>query len=241
MIFQVKELRKYDIHARDGIVGRVDDFYFDDFEWGLRYLIISGNEEMEERKLLISTIALNQPDFNNSQLSIDLSKGILKNSPEVKLDRPITREEEIALHSYYQWPFYWEAAGVSAYPFVEMVSNMKKQEAEEEGVHLLRSINQVLGLNIKARDGRIGSVDDFLVEDQKWNMLYMVVDTGAWLTGKKVIISPQWVESIRWGKSDVEVDLSRETIKNSPEYEPSQPLDEEYEDRLSEYYKRNRR
>jgi hypothetical protein len=238
MILGIKELRKYEVSARNGVIGEVDDFYFDDFDWSLRYLVIAGNEEMGGRKLLISTVALHRPDSNNNQLSIDLSKEILKNSPEVTFERPVTREEEVALHSYYDWPFYWEAAGISAYPFVEMVTDMKKQEEENEGVHPLRSAKQMLGLGIRARDGSIGSVDDFLVEDEKWNMLYIVVDTGAWLPGKKVLLSPQWVEKIRWGESDVEVDLSQETIKNSPEYDPSVPLDTEYEGRLNEYYGR---
>lgn len=240
MIFRIKELRSYQVIARDGVIGEVEDFYFDDSSWSLRYLVVSGDEEIGGRKLLISTVAINQPDYSNSQLSIDLSREIVKNSPEVTFDRPITREVEVALHSYYDWPFYWEAAGVSAYPFLEMVTDMKKQLAKNEDVHPLRSANQMLRLNIHARDGSIGLVDDFLVEDEKWKMLYMVVDTGDWLPGRKVIISPQWVENIRWAESIVEVDLSQETIKNSPEYDSSLPLDSDYESRISEYYGRKR-
>jgi sporulation protein YlmC with PRC-barrel domain len=240
MIFRVSDLIKYRVSARDGAIGEVDDIYFDEFNWTLRYLVVSGNEMMDGRKLLISTVALNHLNNNETQFSIDLSKETLKNSPEVTFGRPITREEEVALHSYFDWPFYWEAAGISAYPFVEMVSEMKKQETGYENVQSLRSVNQVLGWSIRARDGNVGSVDDFLVEDEKWNMLYLVIDTGSWLPGRKVIISPQWVEKIHWTESGVEVDLSQETIKNSPEYDPSLPLDTDYEGRLSEYYGQKR-
>jgi hypothetical protein len=146
----------------------------------------------------------------------------------------------VALHSYYQWPFYWEAVGVSAYPFVDMVSEMKKKEAENEKVHPMHSVKQMLGLSIRARDGIIGTLDDFIVEDEKWNMLYLVIDTSTLLPGKKVIVSPQWIENIRWTESDVEMDLNQETIKNSPEYDASLPLDEPYESRLSEYYRKKR-
>ena len=236
MIFRIKELLRYKVHARDGVLGEVEDFYFDDFEWCLRYMVVSGGDEMDGRRLLISTAAVERPDPSTTELKINLSKETTKNSPEITLDRPITREEQIAIHSYYEWPLYWEASGLSAYPLVEMVTDMRKQEAENEGVHPLRSARQVLGLSIKARDGHLGSVEDFLVEDEKWNMYYLVIDTGSWLPGRQVIISPQWIENIRWEDSEVEVDLNQETIKNSPEYDPTTPLDSEYEARLSEYY-----
>jgi hypothetical protein len=240
MIFRIKELVRYTVAARDGALGYVEDFYFDEFNWSLRYMVVAGEDELDGRKFLLSTVALDRPDFTTSQMRVKLLKETIKNSPEVTFERALTREEEVALHSYYQWPFYWEAAGISAYPFVEMVSEMRKQQAENDEIRNLRSVKKILGLSIQARDGDIGSVDDFLVEDEKWNMHYLVIDTGSWLPGRKVIISPQWIEEIRWDEAGVGVDLNRETIKNSPEYDPSVPLDTEYEKRLHEYYGRKR-
>ncbi len=64
----------------------------------------------------------------------------------------------------------------------------------------------------------------------------MVVDTRNWLPGKKVLIAPGWIESIAWSQQTVTVDLERESIQHCPAYDPSQPLDREYEKRLHEHY-----
>jgi len=64
----------------------------------------------------------------------------------------------------------------------------------------------------------------------------MVVGTRDWLPGKKVLIVPQWIERIYWGAEQVHVDLSKKTVKNSPEYNPSDPVNREYEIRMYDYY-----
>jgi hypothetical protein len=90
-----------------------------------------------------------------------------------------------------------------------------------------------------ANDGEIGHVDDFLVDDENWTIRYVVVDTRNWWPGKKVLISPEWIRSVSWTDSRVYVDLSRDTIKNGPEYDPSTPLSREYENRLYKHYGRS--
>jgi hypothetical protein len=58
------------------------------------------------------------------------------------------------------------------------------------------------------------------------------------LPGKKVLVAPTWIESVSWSESKVHVVLSRETIKNSPEFDPTVPVNREYEARLYDYYGR---
>jgi hypothetical protein len=65
----------------------------------------------------------------------------------------------------------------------------------------------------------------------------MVVDTQNWWPGKKVLVAPQWIGRVSWSDSKVYVDLSRETIKNGPEYHPD-ALNRKYEEKLYDHYKR---
>jgi len=83
-----------------------------------------------------------------------------------------------------------------------------------------------------ATDGHIGAVDDCIVDDESWVLRYMVVDTWDWWPGKHVLVSPHWIESVRWTQSSVVVDLLRETIKASKEYDPSTLLNRADEARL---------
>ena len=85
----------------------------------------------------------------------------------------------------------------------------------------------------------MGSVSDFIVEDRvTWAIRYMVVDTGSWLPGKKVLVSTNWISKVVWDEKMVYVDLSKDSLSKCPEFDPSQPVNREYEERLYDYYGR---
>ena len=75
--------------------------------------------------------------------------------------------------------------------------------------------------NIHAVDGEIGHVEDFMVDDETWRIHFLVVDTADWLPGKKVLLSPQWINRVEWADSSVYFDLTRESVENSSEFNPS--------------------
>jgi sporulation protein YlmC with PRC-barrel domain len=68
----------------------------------------------------------------------------------------------------------------------------------------LRSTGDVTGYRIHAADGEIGDVEDFIIDDQTWNVHFLVVDTGHWFPGKKVLISPRWISKIKWEAASVD-------------------------------------
>jgi len=102
----------------------------------------------------------------------------------------------------------------------------------------LRSTHAVTGYHIQAADGEFGHVSDFIIDAKSWTIRYMVVDTKNWWPGKKVLVSPMWIERINWSDSKVFVSLSRETIKLAPEYTEQSLLTRDYEVRLHRHYKR---
>jgi hypothetical protein len=96
----------------------------------------------------------------------------------------------------------------------------------------------VTGYQVQARDGVIGHVDDYILDDQSWAIRYLVVDVGSWWAGKKVLVPPEWLQRVSWMDQRVDIDLDRETIRNGPSWDPHQPIDREYEQRLYGYYGR---
>jgi len=108
---------------------------------------------------------------------------------------------------------------------------------EAEGPRL-RSADEVEGYHIAASDGEIGHVETFLIDDAAWAIRYMVVDTRNWLPGRKVLVSPAWIQGISWSQNEVTVDLTREQIKNSPPYHKGQPMNREQESVLFTHYGR---
>jgi hypothetical protein len=84
----------------------------------------------------------------------------------------------------------------------------------------------------------MGHVEDFIIDTDTWHIQYMVIDTKNWWPGKKVLVSPRWIQDIRWDDAHVTVDLPRDQIKASPEYDPSKPIPRDYETRLHDHYGR---
>lgn len=102
----------------------------------------------------------------------------------------------------------------------------------------IRSCQHVLGFHLQATDGEIGHVEDFIVDDENWVLRYAVIDTRNWLPGKKVLLATWWINRVNWDDEKVDIDLTRETIKNSPEYDPSAPINRQYEEVFFDYYGR---
>ena len=243
MLRSIKSLSGYKIHAKDGDMGKVYEFFFDDEAWTIRYLVIDTGTWLPGRKVLISPLfAISNPDWKSQTFPVDLTKEQVKNSPEVDVDKPVSRQHQIELHKYYGWPAYWSpGVAAGAPPVTPVVTQIAKEKAtreEEKGDPHLRSTREVTGYHIHATDGEIGHVEDFIVDDESWIIRYMIVDTRNWLPGRKVLVSPAWVKKVSWSDEMVDVDLSRKSIKDSPEYDPSAPINQEYEMRLYDFYGR---
>lgn len=239
MLRSTKELQGYSIQTVNDEIGQVKDFYFDDHTWVMRYLIADTGKWLPGRQVLISTQALDQPNWRDQNFPVHLTKTQVENSPSIEEDMPVSRQEEEALHSYYGWPVYW---GGGLYTDAQIVPRDHQEEPDREPVEgdvHLRSVQEIIGYDIEAKDDGIGHVEDFVLDDELWTLRYLVVDTRNWLPGgKKVLVSPDWIEGVNWSKAQVKVDLTCEQIKNGPEFDPFAPVNREYEERLYDFYGR---
>lgn len=99
---------------------------------------------------------------------------------------------------------------------------------------MLRTASELNGLSIAAVDGDIGSVKDLYFDDLTWTIRYLVVDTGSWLPGRQVLISPM---SVRRPELDrIAVELTRDQVQSSPPVETDKPVDRQQEEALARYY-----
>lgn len=238
MLHNLKSLIGCNIHAIDGEIGKVDDFYFDDRSGSIRYLIVDTTNWIEGAKVLLSPVVIQQPDVLNRYITVKLTQNQIRNSPDIDTKKPVSRQNVIEFPDYYQWPIY----GMSVLSAPMLNDQMAPQADSLKGnddPHL-RSAEDVEGYNISALDGEIGHVDDMIIDDETWMIHYWVVKTKNWLPGKKVLISPQWINLISWEDKKVFVDMTVDSIKKSPGYDPSKPLQMEYETELNNYYGRSR-
>jgi hypothetical protein len=241
MLRSVNEITGYTISAIDHDIGRCKDFLFDDKKWTIRYMVADTGNWLTGRKVLISPIALDEPKWDNQTFPVSLTKQQIEESPPLETDAPVSREYERKWFDYYRWPYYWHGAGVwgpVAMPVDVRTAEEQMSEVRDPDQNQLRSAREVTGYHINAMDGEIGHVEDFVLDDVSWTVRYVVVDTRNWLPGRKVLVSPTWVRSVNWRGKLVNVDLSREKVRNSPTYDPATPVNREYETRLYDYYGR---
>jgi sporulation protein YlmC with PRC-barrel domain len=248
MLLNLSELKGFTLKAKDGEIGEVQDFYFDDEDWAIRYLVVDTGNWLLGRKVLISPISLGKADRGNQRLEVDLAVKQIEDSPGWETSKPVSRQYETSYHDYYGYPYYWTGPylwGMEAYPGLlatrppipPEVEEVKRREQEAADPHM-HSANEVLGYYLEATDGDIGHVQEFIVDDENWAIRYMVVDTSNWWIGKKVVVSPQWIERVSWNDSRVYVNMSRDDIKNSPEYDREHPMSRDYETTLYQHYDR---
>jgi sporulation protein YlmC with PRC-barrel domain len=218
MLHNVKELRGDKIAAKDGEIGRVDQVYFDDEDWRVRYFVIDTGGWLAGRKVLISPVSIDRNKSSEHAIAVALSREQVEHSPGIDADKPVDRQYEEAYARYYGYSLYWETAEAAALPTVERsarrAEKLKRAERKAAQSHL-RSSDEVIGYAIHAADGKIGHVDDIRLDDRNWAVTDLVVDTRDWLPGKKVLIPPSAVEDIDWNTREVRLRLSRAGVEQA--------------------------
>jgi len=191
--------------------------------------------------VLLSPYALTAVNKEEQYIAINLTKKQIEDSPSLDHDKPISRQFEESYSKYYGMPMYWSGPYMwGTQPFIVREPNMWRESSKDEkswNPHL-RSTSAVSGYDIQASDGEIGHVEDFVINDETWAIRYLVIDTQNWLPGKKILISPQWIERVSWDLSTVFVNLSRDAIKQAPEYSAEALVNREYENEMYKHYHR---
>ena len=246
MLRKTKELRDYRLGARDGELGHLKDFYFDDQTWTVRYLVADTGDWLPHRKVLLSPFAVTGlHETPHKAVEFNLTKKQIEESPSIEAHKTVSRQYEERYFQYYRLPYYWP--GPSPWGPLDLpgpdVSPVLPPEppgsppAESEDSHL-RSINEVSGYRIQALDEAFGHIEQFILDDENWAIRYLVADTGNWWAGKRVLLAPSWISWVSWSEARVYVDLDRETVRRGPEYDLSAPLTRKYEQELFEHYNR---
>lgn len=218
MLHNVKDLQGDRIAARDGEIGSVDQVYFDDQDWRVRYFVVDTGGWLTGRKVLISPISIDRSKSSDEAIAVGLSREQVEHSPGIDADKPVDRQYEEAYARYYGISLYWAPPEAAALPTVERTGKRarKLKEAEQKAAEShLRSSEEVIGYSIQAADGKIGHVEDIRVDDRNWAVSDLVVDTRDWLPGKKVLVPPSAVEDIDWNTREVRLRMSREDVNRA--------------------------
>ena len=241
MLIKAKTLTGYKLNGLDGEIGKVEEFYFDDEHWAIRYLVADTGNWLVGRQVLISPHALADVNRVEQHISITLTKKQIEDSPSLDTAKPVSRQFEESYFGFYGWPAYWSGPYMwGPYPYIVRDPGQEREptNAEKGWDPHLRSTHDVTGHHVQATDGEIGHVDDFVIDDETWAIRYLIIDTRNWLPGKLVLLSPRWIERVSWEESKIFVTLPREAIRQSPEYTEEFLITRDYESGLHRHYDR---
>src|ERR1035441_5533863 len=107
MLTKTTNVKGLTIQATDGELGTVDQFYFDDETWAIRYLTVETGGWLGGRQVLISPISVIDTDWQARQLTVALTKTQVENSPDIDTQQPVSRQQEVDYFGYYGYPYYW--------------------------------------------------------------------------------------------------------------------------------------
>jgi uncharacterized protein YrrD len=246
MLRSVRQTKGFTLGAKDGRIGHVQEFYFDDHDWTIRYLVALAGNWLTGRMVLLSPHVVEKPLDEKKLIPVELTRDQVRKSPSPETDRPVSRQFEMDYYRYFGWPYYWSGPylwGPTPFPALPTSSvdagippPSNETANRPKGDPHLRSTDEVTGYHIRARDGEIGHVEDFLFDDRNWSIRYLVVDTRNWWPGKKVLIPPAWIGEIHWEDRSVETEVVRQDISQAPAYDPGEPMTAAFEEQLQHYY-----
>jgi hypothetical protein len=257
MLRNKKDIENCTISATDGSIGPVKDLYFDDDAWAIRYLVVDAGSWLFSRKVLISPISVHRSNWEAAVLPISLTKEQVKNSPDFDTDKPVSRQNEAKYMEYYGYPYYWGGVsmwGWGLYPYAMNPDAAEYQLGREQEKRPdspaerarhrnddphLRSCNEVTGYHLHATNGEIGHIAEYLIDDKTWAIRYLIVDTSNWWSGHKVLIAPEWITEVHWPTETVSIDLTRESVRDAPIYDPNVEWSREFDLKLYQHYGRS--
>jgi hypothetical protein len=205
MLTNTKTIYGTAVEAIDGVAATVSDVYFDGKQWDVRYLVMHTGNWLTGRRVLVHPDAVEHSDWIHRRLRVSLTSAELAAARDIGTELPVNRQTELEGAKLLAWEAYW--TGVL-------------DESHRGGDPYLRSTKAVAGHHIEGTDGRIGHVDNFIIDDDAWTIRYLVVGTRNWWPGKRVLIEPRAVKAISWDAHVVRVALRQSDIEHSPEYNP---------------------
>jgi hypothetical protein len=222
----ISRLRGHAIHAIDGDIGKIVDFYFDDRSWKIRYMVVDIGRWLPGRKVLLAPQVIGKPDWIHSIIPVMVTREQVRQSPDIDTDVPIERVNEARLYHHYGWETDWASEGMVTgaaqvnqwINIPEMVGEVGKREFDEH----LRSASFLNGTVLYGLVDPVGSIHDFALDDVSWSIPFVVVTVEH---GKSIIIPSRIIKDFYVEESTGRIDSSYSllAVRNSPEFDDAGP------------------
>ena len=223
MFRSVQRLYGETLAASDGEIGQVKDFYFDNQNWAVRYLVVDADSWLPGREVLVSPHSLTCLDHDKQSLRINLTRKQIRNSPSIQSHQKVSRQFEEEYCRYYGLPRYWQGEALrdmSGFPVSERATislpgkPLASGDAQwKRSMASLLSTKAAVGGGPEGGDNAMGHIQDFMIDLQSWAIRQLVVKTGHRFSSEGLGIPTNRVERISWDKSSMFINLTRDLVE----------------------------
>lgn len=230
----LSNLAGFNIVTEGGIKAKIKDFLFDENSWTIRYVEVDFGNIFTGKRVLIPNALFKKSQLVDKEFYLNITNNELENCPKPDENLPISQKYEEELFKYYQLDYYWTFSGA-------IPRNVPEPEIDEYSLGTtLRSYNEVKGYSIHTLDGSFGKLDDLIVDDNSWEITYVIIDTSKWLPlSKKVALDIIYIQSISYKNKEAKVLMQEHVLQHAPEYSTDEPFDNTFQSSLHEYYLKN--
>lgn len=202
---RLKQLAHWAVLSNDGQdLGSVQDFYFDDERWAVRYVVVATGKWFTERVVLLLPMTIDRVRWDQRSLVFALARRHIESAPDADLAAPMSRRWEAAYANHYAVPFYWAGTGLwGDWPTPSearlAVHEPAPARAGVDDEHL-RSTGKVAGYHLQATAERIGHVDDYLFDNLTWTIRYLSSTRATGSAAVPCSCQPSRVFRVDWVK-----------------------------------------
>jgi hypothetical protein len=222
MLREASHLIGQPIDASDGRLGTIEDLYFDDESWRVRYVLVRAGLPLRREHLLIEPGSIVKPGWPDARLGVWMSRREARGGIAVEEVDPPARRIETS-----------ERASGGPRLHAELLDDVR--QAVPAAAHL-QSVRAAVRYRLSARDGAAGRVRDFVVDDVMWAMAHLCVDVDLFIGRKTVLVPPRFVEGVDATGCAVRVGLTRHALGGAPRFQSLALMSRLYEMCVHDYY-----
>ncbi len=216
MLRSMSELIGYTVSCNDGAIGKLFDFFFDDEFGELRYLVVDVGDWLPGRKIFLYINELSTPDWNSKSFPGYFTKQEVENCPHLDSQYQLTRNDEKELFRHFKWNPYWNDSKDESSSTVESMqhSNLAADSLSSNNEFgTLRSFRQAMECGIEAEDGILGHLSDMILNDENWQIVFLVADAKNVNPGKNIILAWQWLKYFDWIYLTIHMEIRKDKIR----------------------------
>jgi hypothetical protein len=242
MLVNINNLINLKVTASNDPVGRVNDFYFSDLDWNISYAEVKP-KLLVLKNILANNMKFGQPNLDHKLLPILISKDKVAQQPTADSVKTLSDQKENHQAAFATWPL--NLSNLNALDISEaqkLADIMVRDKKDLKTDSHLRSFKEIKGYYIKTPTGSFGHLKSLILETEIWKIKYLLIQKRRLVRpNKKILVSPANVVDIKWEDNSIYIDLSKNIIRESPEYEDIKSISDNFEKKLIRHYlKRNR-